>query len=1338
MAEWEDYSGDEWLRPSSDRETRLKVSEDHGTRGIAKRPRLEKPPWDCGDQVAGFELINTIGCGSHGWVFRGREISTGRIMALKVFPSVTQKEAARAKTGFRRMSKLRHRGLVRLHNIIHDEESLAFSMEHIDGCNMVDIFRQWALLPLQEACERLLEMIRQIGSALAWMHAQQLVHRDIKPTNLMLTRDGKRFVIIDCDLTGKFEAEVDPENIRAYLIWTPMYVAPEVLFRQSYCPASDIFSLGMVVLEALRLFSSHVSLTNGVPETDGVPETTAEPATCSHSESDEAIKAESRPSTIPRDDQDSDSDRGHIIDALTGLDPSVPEVLTDTVNEMLSPSVSDRPTAMSLTRLGRSVVYNRSIQLATNQDSARAKRITKIARQDELSEIQRWCHLVLGGQVQRLHIEGSSGIGKTTLLEIALAELRKISWANVLTARCQRFEQRPLQAFSQIADEIVMEFRRGNMGRFQVDSVSESILQRSLPGFNEVLEVDWSEPPVVTSPTRPGGLDAAMKVCNQIRRLGPLFFVIDDVQWADSDTVNVLDHLQSTIDHRIGPPQYQGLGLITVSRCDGDQQLYRPDVTVSLGPLSSSVTTEAIRSESEFQHAELTEDQIESLDRQIEGLPYRLEVYLSELSPSGILTPSATRVDSSDSFPRKTPTIAQVWQYRSDLLDHDVRQLLDYLVIAGRQVTFAEMQLIIGQENSALLETQLDELNEKRLIIRDGADGQYLRVWHDQLGQQLVHQIEDSERVRMHQHWAECLASDATVTPKLSASATSGQNEESQSQNQERSSPDQAAGRIAEHFDKAGQVESFVLWAKIAANQAQNLYAHIEAARWHRIVSENVDGEEKNEALRMAAEALERGGRLHEAAFVFVELSERLTGQAKLDAELNQVHCFIRSGRFNEITDRLQPLLKRLELPGKKSALLSKCSIVRRIVTQKFSEQVRQWIPRLPTTERSTLQSNQISTCLRLIRPLSYIDNWLSAELSVFSGDLVKRVGTKEEKIEILVGECVFNSYQPGRARRQAMALLQDLDSQLDEHDEPARHGDVNAGLAWAYGMAGQFQKVPEFIAKAREGYLASENYHGFEIGHTSYIESTSYFQIGNFESLNQLIEDMQAECATTNDRFILAMGTLGHASAVFLARDDIAGLQKLSDRVSENLRGIGVDGFAMVSQLKTLLLAIYQNRPNEIAATIHRTTMECKQAVTYQRVQIIKTLIVELTAIAILQLLPDAKPPLIRQFKKQLRILRRQELDAATLKADLIEGIAMSRHPECFGESPSITIERSKWMLKQASQSANVQGLIPAAMVAEDELDRLNGNDQSNRLIDFLKTQGITKPEDFARLYGG
>lgn len=1302
MAQLDDYTGDEWMRPSSARETqRNKIDRGKATRGHSQRPQLGKSPWKAGETVAGFEIVKAIGCGSHGWVFEAHEPTTDQTVALKLIPSIDPKDAVRSKTGFRRMVKLRHPGLVGLYRILQAGDALAFSMELIDGENLVHVLRHWKTLPLHDGCERLLEMLRQIGSGLAWIHAHQLVHRDIKPTNLMMTNDGSRFVIVDCDLAGVFEAESDPQNIRSYLIWTPMYVAPEVLFRQSYCPASDIFSLGMVALEALRMFSSAQRRRDHTSQETGHPQTT------------ESAVPENEEDEIPRDDQSSQSDREFILKAMVGLHRDIPECLLEIVHEMLSPAVPNRPTAMAVSRVGRP--SNASLPMSTqSQASARADRITKIARAPQFIEFRRWCHLILGGQVKRLHIEGTSGIGKSTFLQLAIEELRSQSWPLVFVARCQRFEQIPLQAFSQIVDEIVIRYRRGGFDKIKVDSVSESILQRALPGFGEILEVDWTQPPLVTSEKRPGGLEAAMKVCSQLREVGPLFFVIDDVQWADQDTLRVLDYFQSSASNRLGPPLHQGFGLITVSRSGGDRQEFPPDANITLGPLTTDVTSQAIRSEAKLHGLQLNDAQLGSLNDQIEGQPYRLEAYLSEMVPEGMLHNCLSRktprgsddVQSDASVERNAPPIEGVWQHRTDQLSPNVAELLDIIAVSGRQITFEHLSAI--ESNSALLEAQLDKLVENRLIVRDGFDGQYIRVWHDLLARQLRTAIPPEQRQRLHRQWAECL-----VKVPLSA------------------------GRIAEHYEQAGDSKAFVMWASQAAVQAQQVFAHLESARWLRSVAEYSVGTERMEALRSAAESLQQAGKLFEAAHVYEELSELLTGHAKLDTELEQVECYIRSGRFAGAVEHLDLLLARLKLPRPKSPWATKLSIAWTVIRQSISPAKLKVLSTHSPPHPSELQRDQIAVGRALVRPLSMLDNGLAAELNVFNSGMIQHCGSRGEQIELITSTCVFDSYQPGRKRIAAEQSLLNLNAQLTDDDSPGCHGDVRCGMAWSAGMSGRFSESIQHIQQARNHYASSELNHGFEIAHTSCLESVCYFQMGDMTALMAMVDDMQVEGTTTNDRFVLAMGSLGYSSAAYLMRDDLAPFQSLYAELLPSLRRLGEDAFAMAAQFKNLLWAIYLNVPVETATTIERVERLFRRSM-LRRNQLMRVLITELISLATLSLLTQSHVGQQRKFRRLINSLRREHLGVADMKADLIEGIAMVQYPEIFSQDLERVHAQAKLRLDRAAASADVQELVPSALAARDELARLDGQQEPTGLDGFLRQQGVVDVPAFARLYRG
>ncbi len=519
--------------------------------------------------------------------------------------------------------------------------------------------------------------------------------------------------------------------------------------------------------------------------------------------------------------------------------------------------------------------------------------------------------------------------------------------------------------------------------------------------------------------------------------------------------------------------------------------------------------------------------------------------------------------------------------------------------------------------------------------------------------------------------------------------------------------------------------------------QANQAYAHLEAARWHRSVATHTVGADRMDALRLAAESLQRAGRLFEAAQVCQELSELQTGQAQLETELEQVECLIRSGHFSDAVEHLDPLLAKLKLPRRKPPWATRLSIAGKLTLQSLSISPSELRSIRAAPHRPELQANQIAVCRALVRPLSMLDNWLSAELNVFIRGLVQKYGKRDEQIELIIGTAVFHSYRPGRKRREAEEALFALQAQLTDEDSPGCHGDVCSGIAWSAGMSGRYAEAVTLIERARQHYAESEFHHGFELAHTSCVEAICFFQMGALKDLAAMVEDMQAEGTTTNDFFVLAMGSLGYSSVAFLMQNDLDSLKSIHAQLLPSLQKLGDDAFAMAWQFESLLRAIYLNVPSETEAVIARVESLGRETVLY-RSQLMQILITELLALAALSLLAQPNATYHTKLQRLIASLRRQRLDAAEVKADFIEGIAMARYPGSFKGDQEQVRAQAKQRLMRAIEVAEMQGLIPTALAARDELAILSGDRVPDALNGFLQKQGVANVEAFAQLYRG
>jgi Protein kinase domain len=186
-----------------------------------------------------YRIIQRLGRGGMGEVYRADDLKLGQPVALKFLPPEVDRDPARLTqlhTEVRMARQVSHPNVCRVYDIDEVEGSTFLSMEYVDGEDLSSLLRRIGRFPE----ERALEIARQICAGLAAAHERQVVHRDLKPANVMLDGTGK-VRLTDFGLAG-----VAGESIRA---GTPAYMAPEQLAGGEVTARSDIYSLGLVLYE---------------------------------------------------------------------------------------------------------------------------------------------------------------------------------------------------------------------------------------------------------------------------------------------------------------------------------------------------------------------------------------------------------------------------------------------------------------------------------------------------------------------------------------------------------------------------------------------------------------------------------------------------------------------------------------------------------------------------------------------------------------------------------------------------------------------------------------------------------------------------------------------------------------------------------------------------------------------------------------------------------------------------------------------------------------------------------------------------------------------------------
>jgi predicted Ser/Thr protein kinase len=200
-----------------------------------------------------YEILRPLGKGAMGVVYLARDPLIGRQVALKTFrvdPGADEAEVTHFRSRFIREAQSagilsQHPGIVIIHDVVHDGEGgpTFIAMEYVEGTDLKAILRSGQRLKLSF----IVDIVRQIADALDYAHANGVVHRDVKPANVIVTREG-RTKITDFGI-----ARLNSSNLTqdGQLLGTPNYMAPEQVQGGEVDHRADIFSLGVIVYELL-------------------------------------------------------------------------------------------------------------------------------------------------------------------------------------------------------------------------------------------------------------------------------------------------------------------------------------------------------------------------------------------------------------------------------------------------------------------------------------------------------------------------------------------------------------------------------------------------------------------------------------------------------------------------------------------------------------------------------------------------------------------------------------------------------------------------------------------------------------------------------------------------------------------------------------------------------------------------------------------------------------------------------------------------------------------------------------------------------------------------------
>ncbi len=201
------------------------------------------------DELAGLEILEELGRGGMGVVYRARQKSVGRVVAVK---RLIRGDAASA-IDFNRfvaeaaaIAKLSHPHIVVVHDVGIDDGQPFIAMQYVEGTTLA---RRLAAGPITS--DEAARLLAPIARAVQHAHERGVLHRDLKPSNILIDRDGRPY-LSDFGLAKRVEpdASLTPTGV---IVGTPSYMAPEQATggRGAIGPASDVYSLGAILYQML-------------------------------------------------------------------------------------------------------------------------------------------------------------------------------------------------------------------------------------------------------------------------------------------------------------------------------------------------------------------------------------------------------------------------------------------------------------------------------------------------------------------------------------------------------------------------------------------------------------------------------------------------------------------------------------------------------------------------------------------------------------------------------------------------------------------------------------------------------------------------------------------------------------------------------------------------------------------------------------------------------------------------------------------------------------------------------------------------------------------------------
>jgi eukaryotic-like serine/threonine-protein kinase len=1213
-------------------------------------------------QIGRFEVLRKLGAGGMGVVYEARDPDGGGRVALKSLRALTPSAAQRFKREFRALADVIHPNIVRLHELFATPREMYFTMERIEGVDFLqwvrahgDWSRDGTTPGTVPDVHRLCRALAQLVSAVDAIHKHGKLHRDIKPSNVLVEQSG-RVVVLDFGLVRDAEMPEAGMTISGAVMGTPAYMSPEQAGGEEVGPASDFYSIGVVLYQAL---------TGRLPYADGTV---------------------SVPVLVAKRDRDP-LPPSRLVEGL----PSDLEALC---LRLLSRTPADRPGAAEVL-----AALPQAEPTASAVEDAPQGEVPLVGRDAALKTLHDAYDSASLGHTVVVLVDGVSGVGKSALVEHFIRSLRRRASAVLLRGRCYERESVPFKAVDAVIDELAR-----YLGKLPA-SEAAALMPRDIHALARLFPTLRGVDAIDTAPRRRTresddrelrrrGFDAFKELLGRITDRRPLVVHIDDLQWADDDSVALL--LET-----VQPPEAPHMLLVAGFRREDAQASPVLDRLlaglqgrkravdlrrIALEPLPPPQADALARSL--LRHHGLDAASAPVIATECEGIPF----FAGEL-----VRHMAAR--TQDTPPRLDDALRE----RIARLPANARAVLETVALAGRRLP---VPMALAAAPTTEGSDALAHLRSASFVRTLGArQHATVETYHDRIRTAVVAGLDDTARAKIHGALAEALERE----------------------------PDPDPERLLVHYRGAGDHPRAGAFSVRAAERAAAKLAFDRAAELFALALELLrpSGREAGRLHRGRADALANAGRGHAAAQAYLLASDLCGDDERIDLRRRAAEHLLASGYGEEGRRVLHEVLTALDVqvPSTRAAVLRGLMWKRaRIRLRGLSFTSRR------AEDLDARMLALIDTCWTAGRGLIVTDIFEGAYFQAEHTLLSLQAGELHRVVAALAHEARSASFFGGRGLVRARELIARVDelARSSGSAEDRVHLEVAASLVETMGA--RWGDTLERAERAEELIRSECPTMAQELFDAQAHACVALMYLGRLRDLETRASAAAREAEASSDVYHGMMARYYLVSPVALASDDAEGAAELLAELDEQGERHRLQVAAVQSYTSRASLDLYAPGSDDPWARRMQDDARMKAnplwRATFPRLE--STVFRARTALFLADADSGRRTEMLRHATRETRHVRRCALAVAGPQSRLLQA-ALHR---ARGDHEGAAAE-----LRAAIEGFEDLQMALYAAVARLRLGELLGGDEGftlrNRGTTAMRAEGVKDPERFAMIYG-